>query len=83
MKERVNEKKFDGKTLKKRIFNRENAGIFWVFPALILLCVFSLYPMFSAFQHSFTDWDGTNQAGFIGFQNYIDQIGRASCRERV
>ncbi len=74
MKGQVREKRFDGKMLKKRILNRENIGFLWVLPALILLCVFSLYPMFSAFRHSFTDWDGTTQANFLGFQNYLELL---------
>ena len=74
MKGHVREKRFDGKMLKKRILNRENIGFLWVLPALILLCVFSLYPMFSAFRHSFTDWDGTTQANFLGFQNYLELL---------
>lgn len=55
----------------KRLFSRENIGYIWIFPALIMLCVFCLFPVLSAFWHSFTDWDGTTVASFIGLKNYI------------
>lgn len=54
----------------KKLLSRENMGLLWIFPALVMLCIFCLYPVLSAFAHSFTDWDGTNAANFIGFRNY-------------
>lgn len=65
-------KKTDAKKWKKILLSKENVGLLWIFPALALLCVFCLYPVISAFYHSFTDWNGGFQASFIGIGNYID-----------
>ena len=56
---------------KKRFrFTKEDYGLLWIFPALAMLAVFCLYPVISAFAHSFTDWDGGFHADFIWFSNY-------------
>ncbi len=39
-------------------------------PAAVLLIVFRYYPAVSAIYHSFTDWDGTSAANFVGFDQY-------------
>ncbi len=58
------------KSFKKIITSRENAGLLWILPAFALMCVFCLYPVISAFTHSFTDWSGGLTASFVGFKNY-------------
>ncbi len=42
----------------------------FLLPAILLLIVFRYYPAFSAVFHSFTDWDGTRTANFVGFDQY-------------
>lgn len=49
---------------------REYHGILYILPALILLCVFCLYPTIMAFINSFTNWDGGPGAEFVWFDNY-------------
>jgi raffinose/stachyose/melibiose transport system permease protein len=41
-------------------------------PALLLYTVFVVYPLFSALQYSFFDWEGTARRGFVGAQNFVD-----------
>lgn len=55
---------------KKTLLSRENAGLLWILPAFALMCVFCLYPVISAFIHSFTDWEGGPVSSFVGFKNY-------------
>ena len=43
-------------------------------PAMILFVVFVLYPIFYIFDASMYDWDGINEAIFVGFQNYIEMF---------
>lgn len=50
--------------------HKEYRGLLYILPALILLCVFCLYPTVMAFVNSFTNWDGGTVADFIGFENY-------------
>ncbi|MBQ7326494.1 MAG: sugar ABC transporter permease [Clostridia bacterium] len=45
-------------------------GFLFILPALILLCIFCLYPTIMAFINSFTNWDGGSTADFIWFENY-------------
>ena len=42
----------------------------FLLPAILLLVVFRYYPAFSAVFHSFTDWDGTRPANFVGLDQY-------------
>lgn len=42
----------------------------FLLPAILLLVAFRYYPAFSAVFHSFTDWDGTQQANFVGLDQY-------------
>jgi raffinose/stachyose/melibiose transport system permease protein len=39
-------------------------------PAIVLLVWFRYTPAFSAIYHSFTDWDGTTPANFVGLEQY-------------
>ena len=57
-------------------------GYFWILPAFLLICVFSVYPALSALLHSFTEWDLVN-VEFIGIDNFkrlfSDKIFWKSC----
>lgn len=57
-------------------------GYFWILPAFLLICVFSVYPALSALLHSFTEWDLVN-VEFIGIDNFkrlfFDKIFWKSC----
>ena len=68
MQKEANEKK----NWKKILLSKENVGLIWILPALALLCVFCLYPVISAFYHSFTDWDGGMHADIVWFANYAE-----------
>ncbi len=52
----------------------ENQGLFFMAPAMILFAVFVLYPIFYIFNASLYDWDGINEAIYVGIQNYIDMF---------
>ena len=66
-------------------------GYVWMLPALILICVFCIYPAGSALVHSFTNWPMANEAGgatsavttWAGLDNFIrlfkDNIFWKSC----
>ncbi|MBI1281573.1 MAG: ABC transporter permease subunit [Anaerolineaceae bacterium] len=42
----------------------------FLLPAILLLVAFRYYPAFSAVFHSFTDWNGTSTANFVGLDQY-------------
>ncbi len=44
-------------------------GLLWILPGMLLILVFSYYPLFSAFYYSLTDWNG-KLAEFIAFDNF-------------
>ncbi len=46
-------------------------GLLWLVPGLVLILVFSYYPLFSAFYYSLTDWNG-KLSTFIWFDNFIE-----------
>jgi raffinose/stachyose/melibiose transport system permease protein len=49
-------------------------GIYpYVIPTLLLLCIFSYFPFFSAFWHSLFVWDGVN-AQFAGLDNFAAML---------
>ena len=52
----------------------DNQGLFFMAPAMILFVVFVLYPIFYIFGASLFDWDGVNQAVYIGLDNYIEMF---------
>ena len=52
----------------------DNQGLFFMAPAMILFVVFVLYPILYIFNASMYDWDGINQALFIGLQNYVEMF---------
>lgn len=43
---------------------------FFILPSIALLALFMYYPAFSAFYHSFFDWDGFTPATFVGLHNF-------------
>lgn len=44
---------------------------YFVIPALVVYCVFSVYPLFSSFYYSMTNWDGYSVSiKYIGLANY-------------
>ncbi|WML47153.1 sugar ABC transporter permease [Neobacillus sp. PS3-34] len=47
---------------------------YWLFlaPALLALSLVVIVPLAMGIYYSFTDWNGIDSSGFIGFQNYID-----------
>ena len=46
------------------------AGWLFALPALIMYVVFELYPIITAVQYSFYDWDGISTATPVGLENY-------------
>ncbi len=66
--------KTDGKRSKMKKTIREYGGVLFILPALVLLCVFCLYPTIMAFVNAFTDWDGGPTADFVGFQNFANVL---------
>jgi multiple sugar transport system permease protein len=49
-------------------------GYFFIFPQLLGLLTFSLFPLVSAFVLSMMKWDGFGERTFIGFKNFADQF---------
>ncbi|MBQ4898310.1 sugar ABC transporter permease [Paenibacillus sp. Marseille-P2973] len=47
------------------------APYIYISPYFILFFVFSLYPILYSIYISFTDWNGSGEKLFIGFENYI------------
>ncbi len=41
-------------------------------PALLLFCLFFVYPLLQGIWMSLTDWDGMGTANFVGLQNFAD-----------
>ncbi len=61
---------------KRKMTKRERGqywGVLWILPALLMLAIFCLYPTITAFQISFTNWDGNPNAAmqFVGLKNFI------------
>ena len=52
----------------------DNQGLFFMAPAMLLFLVFVLYPILYIFNASLYDWDGINQALYVGIQNYIEMF---------
>ncbi len=52
--------------LKKRPY------IFFILPGFLLYSLFVVYPIFSAFFTSLTEWSGIGPKSFVGFDNYIE-----------
>jgi multiple sugar transport system permease protein len=50
-------------------------GLVFLMPALILLCIFKIYPMLLAFRYSFFDYDLLTPEKFSGLSNYLSLLG--------
>jgi raffinose/stachyose/melibiose transport system permease protein len=48
------------------------AGWLFALPALVMYVVFELYPIITAVQYSFFDWDGINASTPVGLGNYVN-----------
>lgn len=49
----------------------------FLLPALILYCLFVIYPFINGLYYSFTDWDGMSpDAKWVGLKNYVKILGR-------
>jgi multiple sugar transport system permease protein len=57
--------------MRSPVFYQNLWGIAFAVPALILLIVFSVYPLLKAFQISFTSWGLVDDPVFIGLDNYV------------
>ena len=57
-----------------KIKAKEYWGLVWILPALVLVALFMLYPIASAFLHSFTNWDGGSVADVIWLDNYKEVL---------
>lgn len=51
---------------------QDNQGLFFMAPAMALFFVFVLYSIFYILAASLYDWDGINEAIFVGLGNYIE-----------
>ena len=48
-------------------------NVLFTLPALLLYCVFFIYPVLLGVNYSFTDWNGiAKEYTYIGFQNYLN-----------
>ena len=59
---------------KRKMSQRERGqywGVLWILPAFLMLAVFCLYPVITAFGISFTNWDGPNtEKTIVWFDNF-------------
>lgn len=44
----------------------------WVLPVVVLIAIFSAYPLINSFVLSFTNSSGSGYGDFIGFQNFVE-----------
>jgi raffinose/stachyose/melibiose transport system permease protein len=55
---------------------RQYGHLWFVLPGLLVFAAFSIYPAFSAFAFSLTDWTGMGRPGnFVGLANYREVLG--------
>ena len=59
------------------------AAYLFVLPFVMGMVVFYLYPIISAFTHSFTEWTGYTQAVFIGLENYRTAIADPLLKKEI
>lgn len=71
-------------TLKKTFWRRERSYLMFLLPALFVYIIFSIYPMFSSFYYSLTNWDGYSaNVDIIGFENYLYMLKDSSFRKAL
>lgn len=58
------------------------AGWWFALPALLMYVVFELYPIITAIQYSFYDWDGINVATPVGLGTTRGSSPSRSCSPR-
>ena len=51
---------------------QDNQGLFFMAPAMLLFAVFVLYPIFYIIGASLYEWDGINEALYVGLGNYLE-----------
>ena len=69
-----------GREKLRRHLAGSSVNLFYV-PALILVTVFSVYPLFSGFALSLTNWNGLNpEKTFVGLANYVTMLHDANFR---
>lgn len=60
---------------RKKLKSREITLFIFTLPAVVLYCIFFIYPIINGLYYSLTDWNGiTRDYNFIGLGNYIDII---------
>ncbi|MDF2960398.1 MAG: sugar transporter permease [Paenibacillus sp.] len=55
----------------KKMWKAYSGPYFMVLPCVILLALFTIYPMGWAFKYMFYDYDGFQDAQFIGLENFV------------
>jgi raffinose/stachyose/melibiose transport system permease protein len=55
----------------------------FIAPAFVLFTVFIVYPMLSALKFSFFEWNGLQELGFVGFQNFGTLFTRYPYDEQI
>ncbi len=50
----------------------DNQGLLFMAPAMLLFVIFVLYPIFYILATSLYEWDGINEALFVGLRNYAE-----------
>lgn len=59
------------KALRRNSTSKLISASLFVLPALVLVIVFSIYPVLMSFRYSFTDWNGVSaDYAFVGLANY-------------
>ena len=71
---------------KKGMTGRKRTFLAITIPIMLLFFCFNTLPLIQGVIYSFTNFKGYGSFDWVGLRNYIDlfqEIGRASCRERV
>lgn len=67
----------------KRILKQEAKGVAYTLPALVLLVLFTIYPMIDALITSFYNWNLTSKKRFIGLYNYQKLLGSSEIYQTI
>lgn len=59
------------------------AAFLFLLPALVLFCMFFVYPLLFVAGISFTEWNGVSPPKFIGLKNYIQVLGNNNVRSAI
>lgn len=66
------------KALRRNSTSRLVSASLFVLPALVLVAVFSIYPVLMSFRYSMTDWNGVSaDYAWVGLSNYRNVISAA------